>query len=182
MVVSDVDETFDPTLAPAAVVEQLALRKARDVATSMSAGSCLVIGADTVVAFRDRILEKPGSADEAFEMLQQLSGNTHEVFTGVALVKTDEGSNITEIQTFVEDTEVEFGTLQEAEIKAYVKTGSPMDKAGSYGIQDSGGALFVKSICGDYNTVVGFPLYSFYQHMKHFAPEVISHTLKEMAS
>ncbi len=175
---SPVGEAFDPNLSPAEIVETLALRKAKDVASG-KAGK-LVIGADTIVVFEEEILEKPESPEHAVEMLQRLSGDTHQVFTGVALVKTGSEGNIQEICTFAERTDVVFGELDPEDIKGYVDSGSPMDKAGAYGIQDDLGALFVKGIEGDYYTVVGFPLYAFYQKMKQFAPEYLHESKQEL--
>ncbi|XP_068701796.1 probable bifunctional dTTP/UTP pyrophosphatase/methyltransferase protein isoform X2 [Montipora capricornis] len=122
----------------------------------------LIIGADTVVVLNDKILEKPKDKDNAFEMLQSLSGKNHKVFSGVTLVQGDlskagEDSNIVQ---FYEETLVSFGHLTDDVIHGYIKTGEPMDKAGSYGIQGIGGTL-VKSIQGDYFNVMGFPLYHF---------------------
>ena len=150
----------------------LALRKATDV--SRNKPSALVIGADTLVFFNGKILGKPNSPEEAKTMLSKLSGNVHSVYTGVALVKTDEAGNILQEKTFVEETKVYFGNLSREEIDNYVEEGNPMDKAGSYGIQDDRGALFVKRIEGDYYNVVGLPLHSLYRKLKDFAPEAIS--------
>lgn len=169
---SIVSEKYNPDEKPADIVQMLALRKAEDVAQNYK--NSLIIGADTIVVFRDKILGKPGSAEEAHTMLASLSGNSHQVFTGVALVKVGETQNNISRHTFSKKTEVVFSKLEDHEIKAYVKSGNPMDKAGSYGIQDDRGALFVEGIQGDYYNVVGFPLHAFYQHMKQFAPEYLS--------
>jgi len=158
-------------LSPAKIVQQLAMRKAKDIA--LQSRDALVIGADTIVVFRNQILEKPVDSSDAEQMLQQLSGQTHQVFTGVALCKVNTSHNITESTTFVESTDVIFGDLNPRDIEAYVAGGSPMDKAGGYGIQDDFGAIFVRRIEGDYYNVVGFPLHSFYNMMKSFAPEII---------
>ncbi len=101
-------------------------------------------------------------------MLKSLSGKTHLVYTGVALVKINGEGNIEGTTTFFEQTEVTFGIIDDDEILEYVKSGSPMDKAGAYGIQDDKGCLFVEKINGDYYNVVGFPLHSFYHKLKHF--------------
>lgn len=168
---SSVDEHFDPSDPPGHIAKELALRKARDVAPGFP--NALVIAADTIVVFEGDILEKPASEQEAVEMLSRLAGNTHSVFTGVALAKTGPESNIRTETAFFVETEVRFGMLTEDEIRSYVQSGSPMDKAGAYGIQDDWGALFVESIRGDYYTVVGFPLHAFYREMKSFAPEFL---------
>jgi len=170
---STCDESYNDNEKPSVIVQNLALRKANDV--SRGKPSALVIGADTLVVFKEKILGKPNSAEEAKKMLSNLSGNCHSVFTGVALVKTDNQENILQEKTFVEETKVYFGNLSREEIDSYVNDGSPMDKAGSYGIQDDWGAIFVKRIEGDYYNVVGLPLHALYRHLKNFAPEVLSH-------
>lgn len=168
---SSCDESYDDNEDPADIVQMLALRKAMNVSEGKSAA--LIIGADTIVVFNDRILGKPDSQTAAKTMLSSLSGNSHYVLTGVALVKTDKESNILEKKTFYEETKVFFGNLTMAEIDNYVDGGSPMDKAGSYGIQDDWGAFFVKRIEGDYYNVVGLPLHALYRHLKAFDPEIM---------
>lgn len=111
-----------------------------------------VLGADTIVVCDGRLLGKPRTEEEAFAMLRQLSGRTHDVWTGVAIA-LPQGS----ITSFAEKTAVTFWELDDEEIAAYIATGEPMDKAGAYGIQGRA-ALFVKRIEGDYLTVVGLPL------------------------
>lgn len=167
---SSVAEQSDKT-EPDELVRDLALQKALDVA-----GQCndsLIIGADTIVVHNNNILEKPGDKQEAYGMLSELSGKTHSVFTGVAFVMT--GTKGTELmeKTFSVETKVTFSTLTPREILSYVESGSPMDKAGAYGIQDDWGALFVEKISGDYYNVVGFPLNRFYRELKSFNPEFI---------
>ena len=168
---SSCEETFNANEQPSVIVQELAMRKAKDIAKGKK--DALVIGADTIVVFKNEILGKPDSKTEAERMLSKLSGNLHSVYTGVALIKTDDQSNIFKEKTFSEETKVYFGKLTESEIKSYVASGSPMDKAGSYGIQDDWGALFVEKIEGDYNNVVGLPLPALYRCLKTFAPEVI---------
>ena len=155
---------------PQEIVEDLALLKAKDVAHNFK--DSLVIGADTIVVYQDEILGKPSDPQQALSYLQQLSGNTHSVFTGVALVKTDKNGAVERTTAFNEQTKVVFSTLEIADMKAYVGTGNPMDKAGAYGIQDDLGALFVEMIEGDYYNVVGFPLNRFYRELKLFSPDL----------
>lgn len=169
---SEVSEAYDPDDSPQKIVCELALQKARQVARGKT--DALIIGADTLVVLDDTILEKPGTTQEAMKILSRLSGSTHQVLTGVALLKTEKKGNIDAVNTFFERTDVTFAKLTEDEIHKYVETGSPMDKAGAYGIQDDHGALFVKEIKGDYYNVVGFPLHSFYTILKQFAPELIA--------
>jgi septum formation protein len=171
---SKVDESYDPSLSPDEIVQELASRKAKDIAQHYD--HALVVGADTIVVFENQILEKPANQQEARKMLRKLSGQTHQVLTGVALYKIDAEQNIMESYTFVETTDVIFGELKSHNIDAYVETGSPMDKAGSYGIQDDYGAIFVRRIEGDYYNVVGFPLHRFYNVMETFAPEFLPRT------
>jgi septum formation protein len=130
-------------------VRALALDKARRIARERP--DCVVIGADTVVVARGRRFGKPGSAAEAADMLRRLHGRTHEVWTGLALVRGGEQ------RTAAEVTRVQFAKLTDAEILAYVKTGEPLDKAGAYAIQGLA-VQFVRRIDGDYANVVGLPL------------------------
>ena len=169
---SDATEDYEPTWSAKQIAQTLAERKASAVALYHS--NALIIGADTIVTFNDQILEKPATGPEAKEMLQQLNGHSHEVLTGVSLLKTDTSGNIMDSTTFIERTTVIFGNINPKLIDAYIATESPMDKAGAYGIQDSHGALFVKAIEGDYYNVVGFPLHSFYNMTTSFAPEFLS--------
>lgn len=147
--VSNVDEKVNHNYSPSEVVMDLALQKASDVATLYP--NHIVLGSDTVVVYKDSILGKPASEAEAIKTLEMLSGKKHQVLTGVALVEGEQ------VQTFYEKTDVEFWPLTVDEITQYVRTGEPMDKAGSYGIQGLG-AMFVKNIQGDYFSVVGLPL------------------------
>ncbi len=153
---SDAPEVIDPRLSPKEVVQQLAGMKAADIARR--APDSLVLGADTIVVLGDKILGKPRDPAEAREMLGQLSGHTHTVYTGIALVHLASSRSETRFAA----TEVSFGTLTESEVNRYVEGGSPMDKAGAYGIQDDAGALFIDGIKGDYNNVVGLPLRTLY--------------------
>ncbi|HKK25518.1 MAG TPA: Maf family protein [Gracilimonas sp.] len=164
--VSEDTEQTDPEI----IVEELAQKKALDVAKDLK--DTLVIGSDTVVVHHKAILGKPQNNPDAVQMLKNLSGNSHVVYTGVSLVKTDMTGKIINQITFHEQTKVTFSSLDESDILAYVEGGSPMDKAGSYGIQDDLGALFVEKIEGDYYNVVGFPLNRFYRELKQFCPDI----------
>lgn len=168
---STVDEHFSNNERPPNIVQMLALRKAKDVAAGQE--DSMIIGADTIVVNNGGILEKPKSPEEATSMLQNLSDNTHQVLTGVALIKTDQDGSIIRELTFYESTDVTFGKLKQVEIQQYVASGNPMDKAGAYGIQDDQGAFFVKQIEGDYYNIVGLPLHSLYQKLKTFAPKIL---------
>lgn len=161
IIVSDVEEVVTES-APNRVVEELSLQKAEDVFKRLE-GDVLVIGADTVVSLEENILGKPKSEAEAVEMLGKLQGNEHRVFTGVTLIGRKDGEEF--CKTFSECTVVKFYTMTEEEIRWYVSTLEPMDKAGAYGIQGLG-ARFVECIRGDYNNVVGLPIARLYQEMK----------------
>lgn len=134
---------------PSQVVERLALAKARAVRALRP--DAAVLAADTVVAIADSVLGKPRDRDEAVAMLRSLSGATHEVWTGVALIA---GANV---EVFSVGTRVTFRELSEDEIAGYVAGGEPMDKAGAYAIQ-GGAAGFVSSIDGSWTNVVGLPM------------------------
>ena len=147
----DVDETVEGNLHPAQIVEELSLRKAK-AAAAKNGGDGLIIAADTVVALEGAVLGKPHSEEDAFSMLSALSGNRHDVYTGVTVMLG--GRVVTEH----ERTAVTFRDVERSEIRAYIATGEPMDKAGAYGIQGRG-ALLVSGIQGDYCNVVGLPVY-----------------------
>ena len=156
VVVSDGEEKTELT-DPAGTVEQLSLDKALAVAKKLEGEKtpCLIIGADTVVAFEGEILGKPADEADAMHTLLKLQGKAHQVYTGVTLlVKEQDGWKP---HTFSEKTDVEFYPVSEKELQDYIRTGEPMDKAGSYGIQGTFG-IYVKGICGDYNNVVGLPV------------------------
>jgi septum formation protein len=140
-------------------VRALALDKARRI--SARRPGALVIGADTVVVARGARLGKPANGAEALEMLKQLHGRAHEVWTGIAVVRGAEQ------RTAAEVTRVQFVRLEEAELRAYVRTGEPLDKAGAYGIQGRA-AQFVRRIEGDWSNVVGLPLARLRQLLKEF--------------
>lgn len=146
---------------PEVHVLEVSQKKAEAVAENKDDG--LVIGADTIVVLRDDILGKPADAADACDMLRRLSGKSHTVFTGFALVDRPSGRMVSEY----EKTEVTFRQLSDTEIEQYVETGSPLDKAGAYGIQDES-ALFVTAIHGCYYNVMGFPISRFYVTLRSF--------------
>jgi len=154
------DRDWPGAAEPRHGVRALALEKARRVAGRRP--EALVIGADTVVVARGVRLGKPASEAEALEMLKRLQGRTHEVWTGLAIVRGGEQ------RTAAEVTKVQFARLDDAELRAYVRTGEPLDKAGGYGIQGLA-AQFVRRIEGDYGNVVGLPLARLRQLLKEFA-------------
>lgn len=147
----NVDESVEPGLSPAAMVEQLSLRKARAAAQNFGPEG-LIIAADTVVALDGAVLGKPRDEEDAFAMLSSLSGREHHVYTGVTVLLGDRSV------TRHEETAVTFRELSPEEIRGYIATGEPMDKAGAYGIQGVG-ALLVSGIRGDYSNVMGLPVF-----------------------
>lgn len=166
VMVSQADETITEK-TPEAMVKELSGRKAQAVAQALAKGN-LVIGADTLVVMDGRILGKPTDEIDAFRMLKELSGHTHQVYTGVTLLgETDEGRVE---KVFVEKTDVTMYPMTDEEIQAYIGTGEPMDKAGAYGIQGRA-AVFVKEIKGDYNNVVGLPIARLYQEIREWLME-----------
>ena len=158
VMVSDADENIEESLSPDELVKRLSLIKAAAVKEELSAkgadGDSAVIGADTVVFHKGEILGKPKDEEDAFRMLESLSGDTHSVYTGVTILLGDETI------TFANETKVVFDAISDEEIKRYIASKEPMDKAGAYGIQGLGGA-FVTSIEGEYANVVGFPIGEF---------------------
>ncbi|GIM44606.1 Maf-like protein [Collibacillus ludicampi] len=151
VIVSHVDETVDEEMDPPALVQELAYRKAHDVAKSLKYG--LVIGADTIVVIDDEVLGKPTDVQDAIRMLSRLQGRTHSVYSGIAIID----AKTSEKRIAYSRTDVKMRSLSASEIERYVSTGEPMDKAGSYAIQGIG-AILIDSIQGDYFTVVGLPL------------------------
>ena len=155
-IISGIDEDISIDLPPNQLAKHFAREKAHAVALNYP--NKLVIGADTIVVFDGQIFGKPKDHEESFNMLSVLSGNTHQVITGVTLKLLDK--NIDE--TFHEATNVTFNTLSERDINYYINTYNTLDKAGSYGIQDWLSA-FVKRIDGCFYNVMGLPLAKFYE-------------------
>lgn len=169
---SNVEEVITET-EPKEIVKELSGQKAKNIFDNLSkesAANSLILGADTVVAWENEkgmfsILGKPKDKEDAFAMLKNLQGKTHFVYTGVTLIWQEDGQ--VQKESFAVETKVTFYPMSETEIKDYIETGEPMDKAGAYGIQGKG-AVYVKEIAGDYNNVVGLPLSALYQRMKQF--------------
>jgi nucleoside triphosphate pyrophosphatase len=163
VVPSDVDESIRAAESPEALVARLAREKAG--AVQLQYPSAYIVAADTVVVCEEKILGKPASLEDARNMLQELSGRTHHVLTGLCLVHLD--LSLAECVA----TDVTFHCLSDAEIENYVRSGEPVDKAGAYAIQGLG-ARFVEKINGCYFNVVGLPVSRLYQMMKRLAPDV----------
>ena len=144
------EEKARPGLTPAQLVEELSRQKAAEVA-GKARPEDVVIAADTVVALDGKVLGKPHSEDEAFAMLSSLQGRRHQVYTGLTVRRGERSATLHEM------AQVTFRPMTEEEIRAYIATGEPMDKAGAYGIQGYG-ALLVEGIVGDFYTVMGLPV------------------------
>ena len=160
--VADIDETMNSNLSPVDEVARVSKLKALAVPREEDD---IVIAADTIVVLGSRVLGKPHDPQEASEMLSALSGRDHQVMTGLTVLRGDKIISCTEV------TDIHFRGLSEKEIAAYVATGEPMDKAGSYGIQ-GGAALFAEKMVGDYYNVMGLPVCRLWKILKELAPEL----------
>lgn len=170
VMVSDVLENSRAS-GPEALVRELSGIKAKAVCDRLmeekTAEDFIVIGADTVVAYKGRILGKPMTEAEAKEYLSTIQDDVHEVYTGVTLLRHCCGNSNVEVKTFSEETKVHFAPMSGGEIDEYVSTGDCMDKAGAYGIQGFC-ARYIKRIEGDYNNVVGLPVAHLYAEIKEW--------------
>ena len=146
--VADIDESMDKTLAPYDEVARVSRLKALAVERQEDD---IVVAADTIVVVEGTVLGKPRDEEDAFRMLRSLSGRDHQVMTGMTVVRGEEAVTVTEV------TDIHFRELSDTEIRAYIATGEPMDKAGAYGIQ-GGAALFATHLDGDYYNVMGLPV------------------------
>lgn len=162
---AEADETMDPAKPVDQEIGRVSRLKAEAVRPQVQAED-VVIAADTLVCVDGKRLGKPGTTQEAEQMLRQLSGRHHTVMTGVSV------SRGTRTETFTELTHIHFRALSETEIRAYVATGEPMDKAGAYGIQGLAG-LFVSRIDGDYYNVMGLPICRLTQVLRSFGIPVL---------
>ena len=170
---SGADESGTEGMSPAQAVETLALRKAQWVKERRAEkeqkkdkeekeekeDNSVILAADTLVALNGELLGKPSDEADAFRMLTALSGTAHEVYTGIAILYGDK------VITHAECTKVYFRPISDEEIRAYIASGEPMDKAGAYGIQEKGG-IFVRRIEGDYLNVLGLPLCKTYELLR----------------
>lgn len=156
---SQEEEIIEQNLTPEQVVQSLAYQKANSVAKQYPTD--LVIGSDTIVVINNQILGKPKDYNDAVRMLLLLQNNTHQVMTGVSLIKGEQ------IDTFVDIADVTFKEMTKEDIDKYLETDKPFDKAGAYGIQDPN-ATFIKQIKGDYYTIMGLPKEQLQKHIKQF--------------
>lgn len=152
----DMDEKIHPNEKPSNSVLRLSKEKLEIAKLKVKKG--IVITADTIVVLNKTLLGKPKNKKDAFRILKLLSGKTHVVYTGYSIFNFTNNKTISEY----EKTKVTFRDLTDEEIKEYINGGSPMDKAGAYGIQDDFGAVFIYKITGCYYNVVGLPLAKFY--------------------
>jgi septum formation protein len=164
--VSDVDETITDAADPVEVVQELAYRKAKAIANTLS--DALVIGADTIVVYEGTILGKPVDEADAKRMLRMLSGRAHTVYTGIALIETDGGREVRDVR----GTQVVMKELTDEVIDRYVATGEPSDKAGAYAIQGLA-SQFVTELHGDYFNVVGLPISLVADHLTALGLDVL---------
>ena len=170
-----IGEELTSETEPAKYAMSLAREKALEIYNRLSniprsaeKDSLFVLGADTIVVHEGHILGKPSDEEDAFEMLSSLSGKTHEVYTGVAFVfDRIDSSETTEpvIVSFFDKTEVTFNELSADEIRAYIATGDPLDKAGAYGIQGDF-SIHVSGVKGNFENVIGLPVSKIYEEMK----------------
>lgn len=166
-IVPSTTEETRTEVSPSQLVEDLAFQKANDVYETVKGNytdqDFMVIGADTIVYYDGEVLGKPADAQEAFDMLKLLSDRTHQVYTGLAIILRK--ANEKQVHLLHERTDVTFYPISDEELKDYITTGDPLDKAGAYGIQGTF-AVHVKEIKGDYNNVVGLPIAKLYQTLR----------------
>ena len=159
VVLREVDESYPPDLSPSEIAVFISEKKAR--AFDLLIENEVVITADTIVSLDGKILGKPENEDHAFEILSALSGKKHDVITGVSLLKNHS------ISSFYELTEVFFKEISVEQIRYYINTCKPMDKAGAYGIQEWIGLVAVDKINGSYSNVVGLPTHRLYTELSN---------------
>lgn len=162
IVSSDYEEDFQAKKDPIELAKFLSLNKAKAVANNIT-DEAIIVAADTFIVLKGKFFGKPKDIQDARLMLELLSGQTHKVITGIALVDTVTNQEITDISI----TKVTFKSLTAKEIDDYIKTGEPFDKAGAYAIQGKG-AVFITKIDGDFFAVVGLPLDLLAKHLKKF--------------
>ena len=163
IIVSHVEEKITSDI-PAEVVMSLAEQKAVDVAKEMPEGT-VILGSDTVVAADGKILGKPKSHEEAYEMIRRLAGRSHQVYTGVCLVKKGPEGEADTVVSFYDETDVNVYPMTEKEIREYADSEEPMDKAGSYAVQGFF-ARYIDGLKGSYANVMGLPVHLVYQELK----------------
>ena len=163
---SDYEENLDLPLRPRALARFLSRKKAESVASRYK--NAIIIAADTFIVFRDRLLGKPRTGKEAERMLRMLNGKAHSVITGFTIMDSGSGKTLSRSV----ETKVYFKKLDREEIRAYVRSKEPLDKAGAYAIQGRG-AVFIKKIDGDFFNVMGLPLSALTEGLKKFGVYVL---------
>lgn len=165
---SEYEEDMTLELSPRELVIELSKGKAEFVARKHRGEECIVIGSDTFIAFEGKVFGKPKTAQKAREILLKLSGKTHSVLTGLALIS----SKTLETRLTVNESLVTFREISEKEIEAYIDTGEPLERAAGYAIQGRGG-IFVEKIEGEYFGIVGLPLRNLVDNLRHFGISVL---------
>ncbi len=168
IVPSNYEEDMSMDIGPAELSMTLAYGKAKEVAVRLKKG--VVLGVDTFIVFEGKKLGKPKSKEDAFLMLKSFSGKSQEVYSGVTIIDCETGQELKDFEV----TKVKFREMEDSEINNYIKTGEPMDKAGSYGIQDLG-AVFVEKIDGCYSNVMGFPIHNIYKNLKKLGVDIFEY-------
>jgi septum formation protein len=168
IVPSSYEEDMTMKLSPDNLVKELSYGKAEDVAKKFKKG--IVIGVDTIVSFKGKVLGKPKTKKEAFAMLKSFSGKPQKIYSGVTLIDCASGKIIKDYEV----TKIYFKKLSDKEIKGYIKTGEAMDKAGGYGIQDLS-SIFIKKIEGCYFNVVGFPIHNIYKNLEKLGVNIFDY-------
>ena len=162
IVTKDIEEDYPKKLKADEIALYLANLKANSYLKESKENE-LYITADTIVVYDNKVLGKPNNFQDAFRMLKELSGNTHTVYTGVSLLLNEK------INSFLDSTEVSFYDLSDEEITFYINNYKPMDKAGSYGIQEWMGYVGIREIKGDFFNVMGLPLHKLYREIEKIA-------------
>ncbi|MDD3878257.1 MAG: Maf family nucleotide pyrophosphatase [Bacteroidales bacterium] len=161
VIVPDIDEVFPENLKADEICKYLSIKKSEALEKHLDKNT-IIITADTIVWLNNKLINKPINFDDAFKMLQQLSNNIHEVYTGVTI------KSINKTITFTAKSKVHFNKLDNNEINYYLKKYQPFDKAGSYGIQEWIGYIGIKKIEGSFYNVMGLPVSKLYNKLKHF--------------
>ncbi len=160
VVLKEVDESYPSGLTPAEIAVYISEKKAK--AFDETVHNEIIITADTIVCIDDKIIGKPKNEEHAFEILSQISGRMHEVITGVSLLKDHQ------LNSFYDISEVYFRELKPEEIRYYIQTAKPFDKAGAYGIQEWIGLVGIEKIVGSYTNVVGLPTEKLYRELNKY--------------
>ena len=168
-IIPAVSEEVTTSNKPSEIVKELSFQKASEIFHKILTDyteDVVVIGADTIVSFNQRVLGKPKDRADAMNMIRSFQGQTHKVYTGVTIFYKKNGE-ISD-HTFYEETSVDVEAMSDEEIASYVQTGEPDDKAGAYGVQGRF-SIYIKGIVGDYYNVVGLPVARLYKEMKNLS-------------